>query len=237
MDLLTDGQFRLGVALGYRQQEYDVFGVSKEDAPGRLKEGLEVIKRLWTEDSVTFEGEHFQFEDVSIRPQPVQRPRPDIWVGASNPASVRRAARVGETFLGAHVPFDLAKKQISAFRDERPNDNLGEVGLIREAFVAETTEAAVEAVRDPLMDKYDRYVEWGQDDAIADDRFDSAWDRLAHDRFLVGSPEDVVAEIERYQTELKLDHLVIRTQFPGADFTAVEQSLQLFADEVLPEVQ
>lgn len=236
LDVLTEGQFRLGVGLGYRQKEYDAFDVDRSDAPGRLVEGVEIIKRLWTQESVDFDGEHFQLKDVSIRPQPIQDPQPPIWVGASNESSVRRAARIADSFLGAHVPFDLAARQIADFRDERAKTDLGsgEVGLIRETFVGETTDAAERAVRDPLVEKYESYSDWGQDDVIEDDTFGSRWEKLKHERFLVGSSDDVIDGLQRYQEEMDLDRVVIRTQFPNSDFDDVHESIRRFGEDVIP---
>lgn len=236
LDVFTGGQFTLGVGLGYRQQEYDVFGVDRADAVSRFSEGVDVVKRLWTEDAVTFEGEHFQLDEVSIRPQPIQDPRPPIWTGASNESSVRRGACATDAFLGAHVPLDLARRQIADFRDEREQRGLdpGEVGLLREAFVAESTKAAEAMVRDPLLEKYESYSEWGQDDVIDGDDFDSPWEKLKHERFLVGSPESVRDDIDRYRAEMELDYLFLRMQFPGTSLDAVRSSIQLFGDEVVP---
>lgn len=236
LDILSDGQFTLGVGLGYRQQEYDVFGVDRDDAVGRFIEGVEIIRRLWTEDHVTYHGKHFDLEEVAIRPQPLQDPRPPIWAGASNEASVRRAARTTDAFLGAHVPFDLAQRQIADFRDERADTDRGdgEVGLIREAFVAETTEKAERLVREPLMGKYESYSNWGQDDVIGGDDFDSPWDKLRHERFLVGTPAEVLDDIERYREAMDLDYLFVRTQFPGLAPEEVHSSIELFGDEVIP---
>lgn len=239
VDVLTGGRFRLGVGLGYREAEYDAFGVDRADGPGRLVEGVEVVERLWTEDRVTYDGEHFQLEGATIRPKPVQEPRPPIWVGASNESSVRRGARIADGFLGAHVPFDLAARQVADFRDEREAAGRapGEVGLLREAYVAETTAEAEATVKEPLVRKYERYTEWGQEDAIGGDAFESAWERLREDRFLVGSPGDVAAEIERYRDALDLDALFVRTQFPGMDPEDVYDSIELFAEEVAPRVR
>ena len=238
LDVLTDGQFRLGVGLGYRQQEYDVFGVDREHAPARLREGVEIIKRLWTEDAVTYDGEHFQLEDVSIRPQPLQSPRPPVWIGASNESSVRRGARLTDGFLGAHVPFSLAERQVADFRDEREQQGLepGTVGFLREAYVAPTTEEAEATVKEPLMEKYASYSDWGQDDVIGGDDFDSPWDKLRSERFLVGSPTEVVADIKRYTEAMDLDYLFVRTQFPGCDLDDVRRSIELFGDEVVPHL-
>lgn len=239
MDVLTGGQFTLGVALGYRQQEFDVFGVERSDALGRLVEGVEIIKRLWTEESVTYDGDHFQLEGVSVNPKPIQQPRPDVVVGASNESSVRRAARIADGWLGAHVPFGQATEQAAAFRDERETEGAEEgfVGLAREVFVADTTEKAEAAVKEHLMGKYESYSDWGQDDVIEGDDFDSPWEKLKHERFLVGTPAEVCEELERYEASLDPDMLVVRTQYPGMDFADVHRSIELLGEEVLPEVK
>lgn len=237
VDTLTGGGFRLGAALGYRDEEYDVFGVDRDEAVARFVEGLEVIERLWTQESVTYRGDVYEFEGIEINPKPVQEPRPPIVAGASNESSIRRAAHVADGWIGAHVPFDLARRQVADYRDEAADAGVdGHAGLAREVFVAETTEAAEEVVREPLMEKYSSYADWGQDDAIEGDDFDSPWEKLRHERFIVGSPAEVVAEIERYEEELGLDELWVRMQFPTIDVEETYASLELFVDEVLPEL-
>lgn len=238
MDHLTGGAFTLGVAQGYRQAEFDAFGIERESAPGRLVEGIEVIQALWTEDSVTYHGEHFDLEDVSINPRPVQKPRPPILAGASNESSIRRAAHYADGWVGAHVPFDAASAQVADFRDECAAVGRDkQVGLAREVFVAETDEAAEAAARESLMGKYDSYVEWGQDDVIASDDFDSPWDKLRQQRFIVGSPETVTGELRRYDEAMDLDWLWARMQYPKTDLADVRRSIQLFGDDVLPALK
>lgn len=235
MDHLTGGQFTLGVAQGYRQEEFDAFDVDRSDAPGRLVEGIEIIQALWTEDSVTYHGEHFDLEGVSINPQPLQTPRPPIIAGASNESSIRRAAHYADGWIGAHVPFDVAEAQVADFRDECAAVGRDKrVGLAREVFVAETDEAAEAAARDSLMDKYERYTEWGQDDVIAADDFDSPWEKLREERFIVGSPDTVRRELARYRHGLDLDWLFARMQYPDTDLDDVRNSIELFGDAVVP---
>ncbi|MFC7157002.1 LLM class flavin-dependent oxidoreductase [Halomarina halobia] len=239
MDVLTGGQFRLGVAQGYRPKEYEVFGVDKADGLARFVEGIQLIKRLWTEDGVTYDGKVYSFDDVTINPKPIQDPRPEIIAGASNESSVRRAAKLTDGWLGAHVPFDQATDQAAAFRDERNKQDADEgfVGIAREVFVADTTEEAESAVRDHLTAKYESYSAWGQDDVIEGDDFGSPWEKLKHGRFIVGTPAEVVAELERYQETMDPDQIMIRTQFPGMGFGEANRSIELLGEEVLPEVQ
>lgn len=237
VDHLSGGGFVLGVAQGYRQAEFDAFDVEHETATGRLVEGVEIVERLWTEESVTYAGEHFELEDVSINPRPVQEPRPPILAGASNESSIRRAAHFADGWIGAHVPFDVAAAQVADFRDECATLGTdGQVGLAREMIVGETDAAAEAAVRESLLGKYEGYVEWGQDDVIASDDFDSPWEQLREERFVVGSPATVRRELERYRDAMDLDWLWARMQFPETEPAAVHESIRLFGDRVIPEL-
>jgi alkanesulfonate monooxygenase SsuD/methylene tetrahydromethanopterin reductase-like flavin-dependent oxidoreductase (luciferase family) len=85
----------------------------------------------------------YSFGDVTIDPKPLHDPRPEILIGASNESSIRRAAKLTDGWLGAHVPFSVAREQVAAFRDAAAEvDGDRRVGFGREVFVAETTEAA-----------------------------------------------------------------------------------------------
>ena len=86
LDVITGGRFLLGVGLGYRPEEFAIFGVPMADRVSRLGEGIEIIRRLWTEDDVTHRGRHWRLDGVTIRPRPVQQPRPPIWVAGLLPA-------------------------------------------------------------------------------------------------------------------------------------------------------
>jgi alkanesulfonate monooxygenase SsuD/methylene tetrahydromethanopterin reductase-like flavin-dependent oxidoreductase (luciferase family) len=236
MDVLTGGKFTLGVAQGYRDKEFEVFGVDRDDALGRFVEGVEVVERLWTQERMSFDGDYFQFDDVTINPKPLQDPRPPIVVGASNESSVRRSARMTDGWWAGHVPFEGVRKRVEAFREERAATDRGpgRIEIGREVFVAETAEEAERIVREPLMRKYERYVDWGQDNVFEDDEFDSAWEKLKHERFIVGSPDDVVEEIRRYRDAFDPDAIRTRMQFQGMDFEDARESLRLFCDEVIP---
>jgi len=85
---------------------------------GRLTdEILEIMRRLWSEEKVTFEGRHFRYRDVSIAPRPVQQPLP-LWIGGHSPAAVRRTARVGSGWLAGLVPPGQLAELVVAIRRE-----------------------------------------------------------------------------------------------------------------------
>jgi len=79
-------------------------------------------------------------------------------------------------------------------------------------------------------------VEWGQDEVIASDDFDSPWDKLRQERFVVGAPETVASELHRYRDAMDLDWLWARMQYPETDLADVRRSIELFGDEVRPEI-
>ncbi|MEU6497082.1 LLM class flavin-dependent oxidoreductase [Streptomyces sp. NPDC046984] len=101
LDRLSRGRIDVGVGIGGRGLPFAAFGVSSEDLVDRFTSGLQLMKRLWTESSVTFSGPFWQLQDAVMEPKPVQQPHPPIWFGANYPNAVRRAVRMGDGFIGA----------------------------------------------------------------------------------------------------------------------------------------
>ena len=95
-----------------------MFGVERKERVSRFEEILTIVRRLWTEDSVTFEGKHFQLRGVQESLKPIQKPHPPIWIGATNDTAIRRAARMGDTWiLTTHASFPtLARRSRSTRR-------------------------------------------------------------------------------------------------------------------------
>ena len=101
LDQLSAGRLDVGVGLGGSSAVYPAFGLSSERRAARFAEGIRLMKRLWTEPRVTFEGEFYRLKDLPMEPKPRQRPHPPIWFGAHHPAALRRAAVLGDAFMGA----------------------------------------------------------------------------------------------------------------------------------------
>jgi probable F420-dependent oxidoreductase len=98
IDILTGGRFRLGVGLGWNFVEFDALGMNFHDRGRRAEEQIQVLRRLWTEPIVDFEGRWHRIPRAGINPLPVQRPIP-IWIGGSAEAAIRRAARLADGFF------------------------------------------------------------------------------------------------------------------------------------------
>jgi alkanesulfonate monooxygenase SsuD/methylene tetrahydromethanopterin reductase-like flavin-dependent oxidoreductase (luciferase family) len=101
LDQLSGGRLDVGVGLGGSTGVYPAFGLSAERRAARFAEGIGLMKRLWTEPRVTFDGAFYRLKDIPMEPKPLQRPHPPIWFGAHHPDALRRAATLGDAFMGA----------------------------------------------------------------------------------------------------------------------------------------
>jgi probable F420-dependent oxidoreductase len=95
IDLLCGGQFRLGLGIGWNRVEYEALGMPFAQRGAVLEEQIEVLRRLWTQESVTIDGQFHHMTAAGLAPLPIQRPIP-IWIGASVPAALRRVGRLAD---------------------------------------------------------------------------------------------------------------------------------------------
>jgi probable F420-dependent oxidoreductase len=101
LDQLSGGRIEVGVGTGGRGRMFSAFEVDPASLVARFTEGLRLMKALWTEPRVTFEGRFWQLEGAAMEPKPFQKPHPPVWFGANHPAALRRAVGHGDGFFGA----------------------------------------------------------------------------------------------------------------------------------------
>lgn len=122
LDIISNGRVEAVFGGGYAPHEFAMFGVDAARRGRIMEAGVEAIKRAWT-------GEEFEFEGrrVRVRPTPVQRPRPPIWLGGSSAPAARRAARIADHFYTAEKPlYDIYRQAaLEAGRDPGPYRNIG----------------------------------------------------------------------------------------------------------------
>ena len=99
LDYVSNGRAILGVGIG-RDHHYRQFEVSQEGRVSRFREEVDVIRALWTEEKVTYQGRFYHLEDETMAPKPVQKPLP-IWMGVGHPNAVRRAAALADGWMGS----------------------------------------------------------------------------------------------------------------------------------------
>ncbi len=242
MDAICGGRFIFGIGLGYRDEEYAAFGVGPGERVGRMREALDLIKLLWTEEEVEFNGKYYRTPRIKPATRPVQKPYPPIWVAANNDGAIRRAARWGYPWLiNPHATVPVVAAQ---FRDYR--ETLARAGhpppqalpMMRELYIAEDRETAYLESQPYLESKYAAYASWGQDKALpGNESFSVPYQDLARDRFLLGAADDVAQEMLRYRDELGVNYLIFRMQWPGMGLDQTLRQIELLGREVLPKVK
>lgn len=239
MDAICGGRFILGIGLGYREEEYTAFGVKRGERVERTEESLELIKLLWTEREVEFHGKFYQVPRINPATRPIQNPHPPIWVAANNDSAVRRAGRWGYPWLiNPHATMPVVARQLREYRE-----SLRQAGhpfpqvlpMMRELYVAKDRETAYLESRPFLESKYAAYTSWGQDKAMPEhENFSAPYQDLAHNRFLLGSPEDVAKEMIRYRDDLGVNYLIFRMQWPGMGQQRAMRQIEVMGQDVLP---
>jgi alkanesulfonate monooxygenase SsuD/methylene tetrahydromethanopterin reductase-like flavin-dependent oxidoreductase (luciferase family) len=242
LDVICRGNFIFGVGLGYRETEFDAFAVPKGSRLRRFEQCLEVVKRLWTEDEVTFENEVCKLDKVRMNIRPVQKPHPPIWFAANGDNAVKRAARLGDCwYINPHATLATNQRQMRLYVAERKRAKLplpAEIPCRREIFCAKDRRAALEMVGPYLAEKYRTYARWGQDKVMpGDESLDQAFDELTRDRFIIGSPEDCYQQLRPYWEKLGVTHFVFRTHFIGMPISHALHSMRMISQELLPELR
>jgi probable F420-dependent oxidoreductase len=108
-DVLSRGRIRLGVGVGWNDAEFDALGADFTTRGRRLDEQIRIMRRLWTEESVTFEGQFDTLVSVGLAPLPVQRPIPII-VGGDSPPAMERAAALGDGWFLTHAAAECIER-------------------------------------------------------------------------------------------------------------------------------
>ena len=220
IDWLSKGNYVLCAGLGYRPEEFQAMNVEMGQRVGRMTEGLDVIKRLWSEDDVTHHGTYFHLDNANAAVKPMQKPRPPIWLGGDVEPAVRRAARIADAWcIAPTLSTDSMLTYLEVFREERQATGQSEnvnCPLIRECFVGRNSEHAQKISRGPLLFKYRAYASWGQGETT-EGYFDAAYDEFAKGRFLIGDEAQVKDELFHYAEIARTDQILLRVQWPGLE--------------------
>jgi probable F420-dependent oxidoreductase len=237
VDMISGGRLILGLGAGYAPEEFAAFGYSLKERGSRLEEGASLLQRLWTEENVTHRGKHYQVDNATIAPRPVQQPRPPIWFGAWVDPAIRRAARLGDAwFVGPSANLDEIRPCAHLYQKacREAGKDEGEIALFRYVFVASSTKQAISAAGDSFIRAFESmYFRWPHP-VVKRPVGKLTIERLAEDRIILGDPKTCAEEITRFRKELNLTHLVCRFSVPGIPREACATSLDLFTREVIP---
>ena len=214
LDVLAGGGMVLGVGLGYRDEEFDAFGVPRDQRLRRFVDNLDIVKRLLGGEAVTAATDRYILREAKLTLLPARRP--PVWIGANSDAAVRRAARLGDAWvLNPHAKLDTLERQMrEVYLPARGGLRPPELPMRREVYVARDRATAIREAGPWLFPKYQTYVAWGQA-TPQDDPLAGEFDELLRDRFILGSPAECLDELARYEERLGVTELIVRVQWPG----------------------
>jgi probable F420-dependent oxidoreductase len=172
LDQLSRGRIEIGVGTGGPGRQFAAFGVEPGRYVARFTEGIALMKALWTQARVTFDGEFWQLRDAAMEPEPFQKPYPPLWFGAASEPALRRAVRLGDGFFGAgSSPTARFAEQVTVVRAA-----LAEAGRPAESFpiakrvyvaIDDNAERARARMNAALTEVYGRRVEAIEAAAVA----------------------------------------------------------------------
>ena len=182
VDVLTGGRLRLGIGIGWNDVEYEALGQSFSNRGRRSEEQIDLLRMLWTEESVNFEGRYHKVSDAGINPLPIQRPIP-IWLGGGEDRVIQRIGKMADGWFPQFQPNSAGQEKI---------------GIMREA--------AVNAGRDPKAIGSEGRGSLATDDQSDWEKIGASWDEVGATHFSINTmkaglkgPDQHIEAIKRFK--------------------------------------
>jgi alkanesulfonate monooxygenase SsuD/methylene tetrahydromethanopterin reductase-like flavin-dependent oxidoreductase (luciferase family) len=256
LDVVSGGRLDVGIGRGGTLQDYQTFQSDRDDSRARVEEGIAMMQRCWSGAPFDFAGRFHTAERLHVRPRPVQRPHPPLYIAANSEDSVISAARLGLPALSSFfVPVPELQRRHGVYREAsraagRPEaeiDALERQGWgMRVVHVAPTREDALRATEGPFMG-YQRKMAVLRSDATGGTvpgSFDRSLLRLrtfpeylADGWALIGTPGEVRDGLQRYLDATGYQHVLLLMALPGIPTDLALRSMRLFAAEVAPAME
>jgi alkanesulfonate monooxygenase SsuD/methylene tetrahydromethanopterin reductase-like flavin-dependent oxidoreductase (luciferase family) len=236
LDVLSGGRVNWGAGRGFARVEFEAFGVPPDESASRFRETVEIVLRAWTEERVSFAGQHYQIDPVEVLPKPLQQPHPPVWVAATSEPAIEWAAGRGFSILmDPHATHsDIGRKRrlyeegLAAAGHSIAGRELPIARLVSVSGDSATAEAAARNGAQWIVDSYfgsqHRPVRLG---AHAPEIADPV-QRYLDEVIIHGTPEAVLDQIARLHGEIGLDYLL------AAPLS--HESFMMLTEKVLPRL-
>jgi probable F420-dependent oxidoreductase len=242
LDMISGGRVIFGVGIGYRDYEYQGFGLNPRHRGARADEALSAIRTAWRTGRFNHQGVHIQIPDLPAVPLPVQKPHPPIWVGGLSDPALRRAATLGEGWISDNMQMldqvaDVANRYRAYCAAEGREDS---VCVVRNAWVGRSREDVVRDWYGSVVDFHLGYRRAGYvvgDPEKIYERLERGEDvsieEFTHDRAIGGTPAECVAQLSRWRarTDCRAMLMLLNEE---AGFEKMLTTIDLFGREVFP---
>ena len=255
IDQLSRGRLEFGVGIGTREHEFVRWSLPFDQRRAMTAEALEIIKKAWTEESVTYDGEFWKFDEAIALPRPYQKPHPPIWYASNSALSLGYAAAHNYDVGIGLEPDSIIAEEVKLWRqlwkEAGHKGPMPRLLLMRHVYVAETDEQAREEAAPYLVQSYTYGENRTRSSRVGDARGESTPDRerkfqmfkdfstgidywLDNGFAIVGSPETVIRNLEKQQQLAGFQTFSATFRFGGLPNKLVEKSIRLFGQEVIP---
>jgi alkanesulfonate monooxygenase SsuD/methylene tetrahydromethanopterin reductase-like flavin-dependent oxidoreductase (luciferase family) len=262
VDILTDGRLEMGVGRGVTPKEFNTFRPGqfanpRTDTRDLFFECLEIIRRCWTWDEVTFEGRYYQITDpITVVPKPVQKPMPQFWVAAGSPDSFELYPQYDLKLLATTAVHPLYDLEENVARYKRKCAELGkpegwaEIGCLVPAHCAPTTAQAVAEMKEPELWYFAKLREFFSPPRAVVEKTAEAggrvpyhwwetpdWDYIYDNRMVIcGDPDECIRQIESF-VDVGITRIMAQFQVGGMPHDKVMRALALWGEHVIPHFQ
>lgn len=237
VNALCGGRFRLGLGLGWIPDEFAAFGVDYDTRVERFEELIRAYRQLGQAGTSSFQGRHFSWRSAEILARGADHDLPALWIGGSVGAAVRRAARMGDAWvMSSHIDIETLRRQKSMYDATRQEAGLSaprDVPLVRTLILNEDRAQAWTVARPELQSWYKQRQGMGWAPS-GDSQGDI--EGLAAGRWIVGDPDDAVAEIQRLREVVGVTEIIFTANWPGLDHKQRLKMLDLLRTDVFPRV-
>lgn len=258
LDLMSDGRIDFGIGRGYQPTEYKGFGMNQEVSREIFDEGINLIRKCWTEERVTFKGKHYQVEDLCVRPKPLQRPHPPIYMACLSPETFRIAGRYGFNILMSAafgLSPEMAKQGIEEYRQgrrEAGHDTMsGQIACLVMVYPGDSMDGARQDFAGPVNWYYKTIAKYvappaGQAAVKGYEMYTASRRKAEQVSFeqLVDGPLMICGDVDycadklaRLTRDYGFNELLCWTRVGGLANKKVLRAMELMSGEVMPRVQ
>lgn len=258
LDALTNGRAEIGFARAFLPYEFEAFGVDLDSSTERFRQTVLAVVDLWAEKEASARTPYFSYTDIASLPRPTQEPHPPVWVAAlTTPESFAWIGEQGFNLLMAHPPrrndVGRTRELVEVYREHfrnssRTRGRQPQVAMSVPLLISESDEEARKLGEEHLIRHWARFADaarsWSDVSSpayagyqkVVTEKFGSGIGPGDRDYAAFGSPDAVLDRIDALHRDLPVDVQLWQVDFGQQSLELMEQSLNLFAERVLPRL-
>jgi len=190
LEIISGGRFVLGIGAGWHWPEFEAFGFPFDRRASRMREVVEIVRKLWTESAVDYEGEFYSIRNAISLPKPVQKPHPPIWIGSEGPRMLRLTAELGDGWIITNQTVEDFRCKLGSIEEHamEVGRSRGEIEACYYAYssIASTSEGARMCAEEHILSERRRVL--GPELSLKD----------VEGMCIIGDPDEWISQIEEY---------------------------------------